>query len=156
MNQNRTKHILYIEDEPDQAEMVKMFLESNLPEVLVETRSSAAGAEEALNARCFDLVVLDMCLPGGEMGSDIARKILERDPKQPIHLMSAYRGSSCQALAAGVGLPLEPKMAEISPEQFLECVRCKLNWRPCETIGMRPLRPIEIISPHVREARAAA
>lgn len=150
----RDLHILYIEDDAGSAELVKMYLERNIPDVLVETRTSAAGAEEALNQRCFEVLIIDLCLPG-ELGTDIARKVLERDPKQPIHLVSAYRGDSCKALAHEVGLELEPKMGEISPDDFLQHVRRKLSERPCATIG-KPRRPIEIISPHVKEARAAA
>lgn len=151
----RSRHILYIEDDAASAEMVKMYLEREIPDVLVETRTSAAGAEEALNQRCYDLLIIDLCLPG-ELGTDIAKKVHEMDPNQPIHLVSAYRGDKCRALAARAGLTLEPKVGEISPDQFLKCVRCRLEERPCESIGMKPLRPIQIISPHVREARAAA
>lgn len=152
----RNRRILYVEDEADSADIVKQYLERSLPDVMVETRSSAAGAEEALNARCYDLIILDLCLPGGELGTDIARKILDRDPRQPIHLVSAYRGTECQALATGIGLELEPKVGEISPTRFLASVKCKLNWRPCATLAVNMLRPLELVSPHVREARSAA
>jgi DNA-binding response OmpR family regulator len=151
----RTRHILYIEDDAASAELVKMYLEYQMPDVLVETRTSAAGAEEALNQRCFDLLIIDLCLPG-ELGTDIARRVLERDDRQPIHLVSAYRGDNCRALASEIGLALEPKLCEISPAEFLDCVKCKLRQRPCSAIGRVPLRPIQIIPQPVRDARAAA
>lgn len=149
----RTRHILYVEDDADSAEMVKMYLESQLPDVLVELRMSAAGAEEALNKKCYDLLIIDFCLCG-ELGTTIAREVLEADPKQPIHLVSAYRGAACRALAEKVGLTLEPKLAEISPNEFLERVRRKLDQRPCTSIDRRPIGPLQIIAPVVREARA--
>lgn len=152
----RDRHILYIEDEPDSAEVVKALIEGAWPDVIVEVCSSAAGAEQALNARCYDLVMIDLCLPFGIMGNQIAGKILERDPNQSVQIVSAYRGHECQLLANKIGLELEPKMGEELPTEFLERVRHKLDQRPCAAIGMQPLRPIELISPHVREARTAA
>jgi CheY-like chemotaxis protein len=124
--------ILYIEDDPVQLELVQKLLEHELPGVIVDVCCTARGAESFLNHRCYDVIVCDVDLPG-ELGTDIAAKILERDPGQPIHLMSEYTGHKVKEAAARIGLTLQRKFVDKDPQEFVEDVKLLLTKRPCDS-----------------------
>src|SRR3989442_13136932 len=83
------KRILYVEDNPDQLALVRQLLEHDLPGAIVDVCVTAYGAEAMLNIECYDLVICDVKLPG-ELGTTVVEKVLERDPNQPVMLMTAY------------------------------------------------------------------
>lgn len=124
------RKILYIEDSPDQLELVQTLLERNLPDVMVEARCTVDGAEQALNSACYDLIICDVDLPG-ELGTAIAARILERDPGQPIYLMSEYVGENVHREAARLGLKLHGKFSTVTAAEFLLAVKVLLERRPC-------------------------
>jgi len=126
------RRVLYIEDDPDQSSLVQAMLERRLPGVIVEVCCTAAGAESFLNHRCYDVVICDVNLPG-ELGIDIAEKILERDPDQPIYLMSEYTGSKFKVAAAEIGLDLQRKFSQKDPEEFVADIERMLYQRPCDS-----------------------
>lgn len=70
--------ILSVEDDPDQAEFVRSVLESAGYEVAVAT--NAEQFEEKLSAFRPDLVLMDILLPGGVSGYDLA-KYLRQDER---------------------------------------------------------------------------
>jgi CheY-like chemotaxis protein len=148
---------------------------------MVEVGCTAADAEVFLNSRCYDLVILDVNLPG-ELGTDIAEKILQADPGQPIYLMSEYTGAvKDDADRVGLALHPHPKFSQRDPAEFLADVKLLLTERPCdgprhsnsqdiggdtagdvahgesaEQISTRPIKQIKLTSPHVAAARAAS
>jgi CheY-like chemotaxis protein len=168
------KRILYIDDAPDTLALVQAYLQRELPDTMVEVGCTAADAEVFLNSRCYDLVILDVNLPG-ELGTDIAEKILQADPGQPIYLMSEYTGAVKED-AARVGLALHPhpKFSQRDPAEFLADVELLLKKRPCDSLGnsqtigedsatdvargeaAAPTKQIRLTSPHVAAARAAS
>jgi len=101
-----------------------------------------------LNTRCYDVIVCDVNL-SGELGTDIAEKILERDPTQPIYLMSEYTGSKVREEAARIGLELQRKLSHKDPDEFAEEIKKLLDKRPCDT-------PIAPAPGALGEAAAAA
>lgn len=125
------RHILYIEDDQTQLELVQKLLEHSLPDVIVETCFCAEGAEAFLNSRSYDLIICEVALPG-ELGTDIAGKILERDAGQAIYLMSEYTGSKIREGAARIGLELQRKPSVIYQVEFVEEVKRLLN-KPCDS-----------------------
>lgn len=79
--------ILYVEDNAELRETIGMLMEGEGRVV-----TSCASAEEALalEARqAFDVLVSDVSLPGLS-GTDLARKVLERDPQRWVVLCSGY------------------------------------------------------------------
>ena len=95
--------ILLVEDEPDNRDLVRIFLESDGHEV-----ATAATGEEGLElARGgqFDLVLMDLSLPGEFDGIEATRR-LRADPRfdrVPVVALTAHamRGDRERALAAG-------------------------------------------------------
>lgn len=159
----RDKRILYIEDEPEQLELVQMFLEKNLPNAMVDARCTVDGAETALNEHCYDLVLIDVCLPGIK-GTTIAERILAHNPSQPVYLMSEYCGPNVHQEAERLGLALHSKLSVKSPAEFLQEVKAKLAANFCAerrgddrapTTRLRPTGRIRLTSEIVREARRA-
>jgi two-component system cell cycle response regulator CpdR len=79
--------ILYVEDNPIVSEVTSELLMQDERHIV-----SVATAEEALReftGHPFDLVITDMSLPAMS-GLDLARKILDIDPKAPIIVASGY------------------------------------------------------------------
>jgi two-component system cell cycle response regulator CpdR len=79
--------ILYVEDNPIVSEVTSELLMQDDRQIV-----SVATAEEALREftrHPFDLVITDMSLPAMS-GLDLARKILDLDPRAPIIIASGY------------------------------------------------------------------
>jgi diguanylate cyclase (GGDEF)-like protein len=124
--------VLSVEDDPDQAGLVRSILESAGYEVCV-----AAGArefEEALIAFRPDLVLMDILLPGGVSGYDLARclrqderyatlPVLFLTTEQQIHVrIEAVRAGGDDHLAKPIspGLLLSTVAARLERARFLK------------------------------------
>jgi CheY-like chemotaxis protein len=95
--------ILLVEDEPDNRDLIRMFLESNGHEIATAATGEDAVAE-ATHAE-FDLVLMDLSLPGEFDGIEATRR-LRADAKfdrVPVVALTAHamRGDRARALAAG-------------------------------------------------------
>jgi DNA-binding response OmpR family regulator len=78
--------ILIIEDETELLEMMKNYLTSE--GFLCETISSYLEAEDSLSAFNYDIIVLDLTLPGGN-GLDLIKLIKERNRQAGLLIVSA-------------------------------------------------------------------
>lgn len=79
--------ILYVEDNPELREIIGSLMEGE-----GQTVTSVASAEEALELEArerFDVLVSDVSLPGIS-GTDLARKVLAKDPERWVVLCSGY------------------------------------------------------------------
>lgn len=79
--------ILYVEDNPIVRELTSELLAQNQRHIV-----AMGTAEEALQAfteQTFDIVITDVSLPAMS-GLDLARKILNINPKMPIIVASGY------------------------------------------------------------------
>lgn len=161
---NTKQRILYIEDNADQLSLVQSYLESHL-DVIVDAASSAGGAELMLNSNCYDLIISDLNLPI-VFGTEILEKVLERDPGQPVMLLSEYWEGKAKEEAARIGVEIQPKFSNFEVkdfESFIEQVTQLLAKRPCSTNDAaygrserkRILTPIKLISENVSRCRAA-
>ena len=95
--------ILLVEDEPDNRDLIRMFLESDGHQI----RTAATGEDAVAAARrdSFDLVLMDLSLPGEFDGIEATRR-LRADPRfdrVPVVALTAHamRGDRERALAAG-------------------------------------------------------
>jgi DNA-binding response OmpR family regulator len=78
--------ILIIEDEKELVEVIKNFLE---PEgFLCETACSYFEAEDSLSAYNYDIIILDLTLPGGD-GLDLIKLIKNRNRQAGLLIVSA-------------------------------------------------------------------
>ncbi len=78
-------HILVVDDDTRLRELLKSFLSRN--DFRVSTAASAAEARQRLSALAFDLIVLDVMMPG-ENGLDLTRW-LRQSTQVPILLLTA-------------------------------------------------------------------
>ncbi len=79
-------HILVVDDDTRLRELLRKFLSEN--GFRVTTSNDAAHARAKLNGLTFDLIVLDLMMPG-ESGLDLARKLRQRDAGTPILMLTA-------------------------------------------------------------------
>ena len=94
---------LIVDDEPDMRLLIGMSLTLD---GACEVTSEAENGEQALAAwekDRPDVVVLDMRMPG-MTGLDVARRIFEKDPTQPIVLCSAYLDQEDRDEAKRIGV----------------------------------------------------
>lgn len=103
-------HILVVEDDPDMRELVAELLVRN--DFEVTTVGNAFEMDRVLSRRIFDLMILDLLLPG-EDGLSIAKRLKEK-LKMPIIILSALDAVTdrVQGLDQGaddyVGKPFNP------------------------------------------------
>lgn len=156
------QHVLFIDDDADHLSLVQRLVETELG-VQVDLATTSAGAELRLNERCYDVVICDVNLQG-ELGTTICQRLLERDPQQPVLLLTNY---DVAKEAARLGVPLYPKIA-VAEDAFLSLLKHLLSRRPCRTatanrtasarhqnVLQRFSEPLRLTSPLVAAARAS-
>ena len=80
-------HVLVVEDEPRIANLVRRILEAQVGEVTIALDGDD-GLQLALDGR-YDLVVLDLLLPGRD-GIDVLAELMRRRPAQQVLVLSAH------------------------------------------------------------------
>ena len=110
MNKN-IFHILMVDDDDRIRELVKQYLEEN--QFLVTTAKNALDAKEKLEIIKFDILILDIMMPG-ESGLSLTKEIKKNNPT-PIILLTAKGETQdrIEGLELGaddyLGKPFEPK-----------------------------------------------
>jgi two-component system, OmpR family, phosphate regulon response regulator OmpR len=105
-------HILVVDDDRRIRELLVSYLQSN--GFRVTPAANAAYARMALEGLAFDVIVLDVMMPG-ENGLNFATALREADNSVPILMLSARTDTSdrIQGLATGsddyLGKPFEPE-----------------------------------------------
>ena len=82
-------HILVVDDDTRLRELLKSFLSRN--DFRVSTAASAAEARQRLGSLDFDLIVLDVMMPG-ETGLAYAARLSKKGDAPPILLLTAQIG----------------------------------------------------------------
>jgi CheY-like chemotaxis protein len=109
------RRVLVVDDEPFVCDAVKMMLTFDGHQV--KTASSAKEALEIFEKEKFDLVITDFAMPAIK-GDELAAAIKERDPKQPVIMITAYA-----EMLQGSGNPLKGVDCVISKPFLLENLR---------------------------------
>jgi CheY-like chemotaxis protein len=95
--------ILLVEDEPDNRDLVRMFLEADGHEI--ETAATGEDAVERAAAEPFDLVLMDLSLPGEFDGLEATRRLRGSRAMDAVPVVAltahAMRGDRERALDAG-------------------------------------------------------
>jgi two-component system cell cycle sensor histidine kinase/response regulator CckA len=102
-----SEKILVVDDDRVQLEVMQRLLEKL--GYKVTTVESGEMALEVTNNVKFDLVVLDMVMPGGMDGAETYRRLLEKYPEQKAIIVSGYAESErvADALEMGAGIFLK-------------------------------------------------
>ncbi len=122
---NNIFHILIVDDDDRIRELVKEYLEEN--KFLVTTAKDASDAKEKLKIIKFDILVLDIMMPG-ESGLSLTKEVKKNNPT-PIILLTA-KGEvedRIEGLEVGaddyLGKPFEPKELLLRIKNILDKTR---------------------------------
>lgn len=96
----RAQSILIIEDDPDIAAVIKLHLEDAFYRAAIE-HDGQLGLELALRER-FDLIVLDLTLPGLD-GLDICKRLSRESRRSPMLILSARSAELDRVLGLELG-----------------------------------------------------
>jgi len=142
--------ILICDDHPVVRRGLKEILESDHSAKCVEEASTAQEALDAVRQRHWDLVLLDISLPG-KSGLEALKELKRARPRLPILVVSMHSEEqyAVRALKAGAAGYLSKKMA---PEELVNAVNSVLRGRRyvTERVADRLIR--ELGSPSERHA----
>lgn len=114
---------LLIDDDSRIAELLKSFLHQN--GVLVEHASDGRSGLRRLESSSFDLVLLDVMMPGID-GLEVCRRIRQRGSRVPIIMLTA-RGDEADRVV-GLELGADDYLAKpFSPRELLARIRALLR-----------------------------
>jgi two-component system phosphate regulon response regulator OmpR len=105
-------HILVVDDDRRIRELLRSFLTQN--GYLVTLAADAAAARQRLSGVAFDLMILDVMMPG-ESGLSLAASLRESSPQMPVLMLSALSDAEdrIKGLASGsddyLAKPFEPR-----------------------------------------------
>jgi two-component system NtrC family sensor kinase len=125
-----TETILLAEDEPALREMVEEVLRLQGYRVLTAASGPAALEVWHREERRVDLLLTDMVMPGGMMGTDIAAELRRANPELKVIFTTGYSPgvvATSQALEEGVNFLPKP----YSPNKLAGIVRKCLDKQPC-------------------------
>src|SRR5712664_1255556 len=88
-------HVLLIEDNPGDADLVRLRLVEGRPQLRVECVPRLSDALESLSKETPSLVLLDLNLPDSR-GAETFRKVMEMAPNVPVVVLS---GQDDEAMA---------------------------------------------------------
>ena len=115
MNTNERLRVLYVEDNPDSFEMLRVML--GLSQIELECAGSVSEALTKAGSERFDLYLLDTGLPDGS-GSSLCRTLRAVDPETPVLFYSgdAHPEKIRMGIAAGAdGYILKPHSDKLAP-----------------------------------------
>tara|TARA_B100000686_G_scaffold302267_1_gene338208 strand:+ start:489 stop:1169 length:681 start_codon:yes stop_codon:yes gene_type:complete len=122
-------HILVVDDDNRIRELVKEYLEEN--QFLVTTAKDSQDAKEKLEILKFDILVLDIMMPG-QSGLSLTKDIKKNNPSIPVILLTAKDEAKdrIQGLEFGaddyLGKPFEPKELLLRIKNILNKTKSKI------------------------------
>ena len=134
--ENNKLHILVVDDDDRIRNLLKDFLSDN--NYIVSTAENAEGAKEKIDYIKFDIIILDVMMPGQD-GYDLTRDIKKKF-KIPIILLTAKGEveNRIKGLEIGaddyIGKPFEPKELLLRIKNIIKNTN-KLNLNVAHTIG---------------------
>jgi CheY-like chemotaxis protein len=113
-------YVLALDDEPDQLELMKFFIEENDPDLVVDTLSNPEEILETIKNKAYDCILADYVMPGMN-GVELATII--KEIKDIPFVLYTGRGSEqtvLDAISAGVDAYVRK---DHNPEHFAKLVK---------------------------------
>jgi DNA-binding NarL/FixJ family response regulator len=117
--------VLIIDDHPVVREGIGRVLISSLPDVEIGEAAGAAEAQELMQARAWDLVMLDLTLAGDD-GTVVLRRLRQTHPDVPVVIISMHPAEQFarRVLQAGAVSYISKGC---NPDELVRAVRAALN-----------------------------
>jgi CheY-like chemotaxis protein len=93
---------LYLDDDPDSCEMMKLLLSTSFPALNVEALTSGSDAIKLAQSDPFDIYILDAIVPGIS-GFEVCKEIRLRDGNVPVYFYTGLAGQEFRQQAKEVG-----------------------------------------------------
>jgi len=134
-----TGHVLVADDEPDLRALFSDILQQG--GLAVATACDSKEALSALREDDFDLVVSDICMPGGD-GVEFLKQVHEQDPDLPVVLVTGRPSLETAIEAVGHGA-LQYLVKPVTPKALLDAVRGGLILRRRASLRREALEYLE-------------
>ena len=137
MNLEEKKHILIVDDDDRLRELIKEYLENN--DFYITTAKHAEDAKNKIKLIKFDLIILDIMMPG-QNGLDLTKEI-KSTSDQPIILLTAMGETSDRVFGLETGAddylpkPFEPKELLLRIKNILKRIKKNKNLNPILKFG---------------------
>jgi two-component system, OmpR family, phosphate regulon response regulator OmpR len=137
MNLEEKKHILIVDDDDRIRELIKEYLENN--DFYITTAKHAEDAKNKIKLIKFDLIILDIMMPG-QNGLDLTKEI-KSTSDQPIILLTAMGETSDRVFGLETGAddylpkPFEPKELLLRIKNILKRIKKNKNLNPILKFG---------------------
>ena len=115
-------HVLLIEDNPGDADLVRLRLVESQPQVRVDCVPRLSDALESLGKETPSLVLLDLNLPDSR-GAETFRKIMEKAPNVPVVILSGQDDEALAVKAVHLGVQDYLVKGDISSKQLERAMR---------------------------------
>jgi DNA-binding NarL/FixJ family response regulator len=141
--------ILIVDDHPVVREGIERVLAAAVPGVVLGTAPSSAGAMESMRAAPWDLVILDLALPGDD-GTVVLRRLRQHYPSVPVLIVSMHPADQFARRAVQAGA-IGYVSKGSHPEELVRATRVALaggRYLPEEMLSerYRPRDPHESLS----------
>lgn len=118
-----TLHILLIEDNPGDAELMRVILENLVgPSYLIRNAQRLAVALEALRHEHFDIIILDLGLPDSS-GLATLRAVIEVVPELPVVVLTGIQDEQIGLEAVKAGAEDFLVKGQIGPQLMIKVLR---------------------------------
>jgi signal transduction histidine kinase len=115
-------HVLLIEDNPGDADLVRLRLVEGEPQVRVDCVSRLSDALESLSRETPSLVLLDLNLPDSK-GAETFRKVMEMAPNVPVVVLSGQDDEALAVKAVHQGVQDYLVKGDVSSKQLERAMR---------------------------------
>src|SRR6266576_3026512 len=115
-------HVLLIEDNPGDADLVRLRLVEGEPQVRVDCVSRLSDALESLSRETPSLVLLDLNLPDSK-GAETFRKVMEMAPNVPVDVLSGQDDEALAVKAVHQGVQDYLVKGDVSSKQLERAMR---------------------------------
>ncbi len=123
MTMNETLHILLVEDNSGDAELMRVILEGLVdPRYLTRNVQRLSAALALLQQEHFDIIILDLGLPDSS-GLDTLRAVIEATPELPVVVLTGIQDEQVGLAAVKAGAEEFLIKGQIAPQLLLRVLR---------------------------------